>query len=60
MRTKEEIKDKISELYKLANEKKIDLLRVIITTDALSWVLGDDYLDTDVILGNIGEENGED
>lgn len=60
MRTEEEIKDKISELYKLANEKKIDLLRVIITTDALSWVLGDDYLDTDVILGNIGEENGED
>jgi hypothetical protein len=60
MRTEEEIKDKISELYKLANEGKIDLLRVIVTTDALSWVLGDDYLDTDVILGNIGEENGED
>ena len=57
MRTKEEIKDKISELYKLANEGKIDLLRVIVTTDALSWVLGDDYLDTDVILGNIGEED---
>lgn len=60
MRTEEEIKDKISELYKLANEGKIDLLRVIVTTDALSWVLGDDYLDTDVILGNIGEEDGED
>lgn len=58
MRTEQEIKDKIEELYKLANEKKIDLLRVIVTTDALSWVLGDDYLDTDVILGNVGEEDG--
>lgn len=58
MRTKEEIENKIAELYELANEKKIDLLRVIVTTDALSWVLGDDYLDTDVILGS--EEDGED
>ena len=58
MRTKEEIEAKINELYQLANEKKIDLLRVIVTTDALSWVLGDDYLDTDVILGNAGEEDG--
>lgn len=58
MRTEAEIKAKISELYKLANEKKIDVLRVIVTTDALFWVLGDDYLDTDVILGNGGEENG--
>ena len=58
MRTEKEIKDKIAELYKLANERKVDVLRVIVCTDALSWVLGDDYLDTDVILG--GEENGED
>lgn len=58
MRTEAEIKDKIAELYYLANTGKIDMLRVIVTTDALSWVLGDDYLDTDVILG--GEENGED
>lgn len=58
MRTEQEIKDKINELYKLANEGKIDTLRVIVTTDALSWVLGDDYLDTDVILGNVGEEDG--
>lgn len=57
MRTEAEIKAKINELYKLANEKKIDVLRVIVTTDALSWVLGDDYLDTDVILGNVGEED---
>lgn len=60
MRSQKEIEDKITELYKLANEGKIDLLRVIVTTDALSWVLGDDYLDTEVILGNVGEENGED
>lgn len=58
MRTKEEIENKIAELYELASAKKIDLLRVIVTTDALSWVLGDDYLDTDVILGS--EEDGED
>lgn len=57
MRTKEEIENKITELYDLALAKKIDTLRVIVTTDALSWVLGDDYLDTDVILGNIGEED---
>lgn len=56
MRTKEEIKEKINELYTLANEGKIDTLRVIVTTDALSWVLGDDYLDTKVILGS--EEDG--
>lgn len=60
MRTKEEIENKIAELYDLAEKRKIDLLRVIVTTDALSWVLGDDYLDTDIILGNESEENGED
>ena len=57
MRSEKEIKDKIKELYDLAREDKIDMLRVIVTTDALSWVLGDDYLDTDVILGDIGEED---
>lgn len=57
MRTKEEIEVKIEELYNLALAKKIDTLRVIVTTDALSWVLGDDYLDTEVILGNVEEEN---
>ena len=60
MRTKEEIEDKINELYKLAEEKKIDLLRVIVINDALSWVLGEDYLDTDVILGNIGDKYEKD
>lgn len=57
MRTKEEIEAKIEELYTLALGKKIDLIRVIVLTDALSWVLGEDYLDTDVILGNVGGED---
>jgi len=57
MRTKEEIENKIAELYELAEKRKIDLLRVIVLTDALCWVLGDDYLNTNVILGNVGEEN---
>lgn len=58
MRSQKEIEDKIKELYDLAREDKIDILRVIVLTDALSWVLGDDYLDTNIILGD--EENGED
>ncbi len=52
MRSKEEIENKIKELYKLANDKKIDILRVIVITDALSWVLGDDYLNIDVLIGD--------
>lgn len=55
MRSQKEIEDKIKELYDLAREDKIDILRVIVLTDALSWVLGDDYLDTNIILGD--EEN---
>lgn len=45
MRTKKEIESKIDELYGLAVEGKYDMLRCIVTTDALSWVLGEDYLD---------------
>lgn len=52
MRSQKEIEDKIKELYELAIEDKIDALRVIVLTDALSWVLGDDYLDTNIILGD--------
>ena len=55
MRSEKEIEDKIKELYELARADKIDILRVIVLTDALCWVLGDDYLDTNVILG--GEED---
>lgn len=56
MRTQEEIKNKIEEMYRLLNENKIDILKVIISTDALSWVLGEDYLETNVLVGD--EKNG--
>lgn len=56
MRTQEEIENKIEEMYKLLNENKIDILKVIISTDALSWVLGEDYLETNVLVGD--EKNG--
>lgn len=59
IRTKEEIEAKIDELYKLQKEGKRDSLRVIIEADALSWVLGDDYLETKIMIGD-KEENGED
>ena len=55
MRSQKEIEEKIKELYKLAKEGKIDLLRVIVLNDALYWVLGYDDLDTNIILGD--EEN---
>lgn len=57
MRKKKEIQNKIKELYQLANEKKMDILRVIIITDALSWVLGDDYLDTKVLVGDTDDNS---
>ena len=50
MRTKEEIKDKIKELYTLVQKGDYDVLRCIITTDALEWVLGEDYLDNIEVL----------
>lgn len=56
MRTQEEIENKIEEMYKLLNENKIDILKVIISTDSLSWVLGEDYLETNVLVGD--EKNG--
>lgn len=52
MRTQKEIEEKIAEIYKLINEGRFDAFRGIITTDALSWVLGEDYLD------EIGEIDG--
>lgn len=45
MRTQKEIEDKINELYEMLKQDKIDVVRCIVVTDALSWVLGDDYLD---------------
>ena len=49
MRTKEEIEQKIAELYQLVQEGKRDMVRVIIETDTLAWVLGEDYLDEEEI-----------
>ena len=44
MRSKKEINEKISELYTLMQDGKIDVLKTIVYTDALCWVLGEDYL----------------
>ena len=53
MRTQKEINDKIKEIYQLIEKGEFDVLRGVITTDALCWVLGEDYLD------DIGEKNEE-
>ena len=41
------IVDMMEKLYDLAKRKKIDLLRVIVMTDVLNWVVekDDDYLE---------------
>ena len=44
MRTEKEIMDKVSELYTLMQDGKLDVLKTIVYTDALCWVLGEDYL----------------
>lgn len=45
IRSRQEIVDKIEEIYKLMNDKKLEILRGIVISDALMWVLGEDYLD---------------
>lgn len=45
MRTKKEINKKINQLYSSLQMNEIEPIRTIIYTDALCWVLGDDYLD---------------
>ena len=44
IRNRQEIVEKIEEVYKLIRENKMEVLRGIVITDALCWVLGDDYL----------------
>ena len=56
MRTKQEIEDKINDIYKLIRENKLDTARGIIVTDALAWVLGEDYLDVDPYVLEESEE----
>lgn len=43
-RTRKEIVDKMEEIYILMKENKMEIVKGILYTDALSWVLGDDYL----------------
>lgn len=52
MRTKKEIENKIKELYELSSKGKFSILWVVTVTDALCWVLGEDYLDTNVLIGD--------
>ena len=56
MRTKQEIENKINDIYKLIRENKLDAARGIIVTDALAWVLGEDYLDVDPYVLEESEE----
>lgn len=44
MRTIEEINKKVNELHSAVHSNKLDVSKAIIYTDALCWVLGDDYL----------------
>lgn len=44
-RSVKEIEAKINEIYGLINDGKLETGRGIIVCDALSWVLGEDYLD---------------
>ena len=51
MRTKKEINKKINQLYSSLQMNEIEPIRTIIYTDALCWVLGDDYLDEYKLVG---------
>lgn len=57
MRTRREIVDKENELYELANKKLLDPIRAIIYSDALEWVLGEDYLDFDYLKDEFNDNN---
>lgn len=57
IRKKKEIEDKIDEIYQLIKQDKLDTVRGIIVTDALAWVLGEDYLDVDPYVLEKGVEN---
>lgn len=52
-RTRNEIVDKMEELYKYGREGNLPLEYVIPITDALDWCLGDsNYLDTEQLQYN--------
>ena len=44
-RLSKEIEEKVDSIYKLMEEGKIEKERGLIVVDALSWVLGEEYLD---------------
>lgn len=48
IKTRQEIIDKMEEIYKMLKEhKQVNIPRAILATDVLDWVLGEgDYLDT--------------
>lgn len=46
MRTQKEVENKINEIYTLLKKNKINVVKAMLSTDALAWVLGEDYLDT--------------
>lgn len=45
MRSENEIDEKINEIYNYVASGNINPMIGIVWTDALSWVLGEDYLD---------------
>lgn len=57
MRTRKEIVDKENELYELAKKNLLDPMRAIIYSDALEWVLGEDYLDFDYLKDDLDDTN---
>ena len=59
MRTKEEIENKINEIYDLLHKNKINMVKAILSADALAWVLGDDYLDTENIDEDLDAETND-
>ena len=44
-------------MYELANKKLLDPIRAIIYSDALEWVLGEDYLDFDYLKDELNDNN---
>lgn len=45
IRSQREIEQMISKLYSFVDANPDELPRIILYTDCLSWVLGEDYLD---------------
>lgn len=59
MRSENEINEKINEIYHYMASGNINPVIGIIWTDALSWVLGEDYLDNLKESAYFGDEKNE-